>query len=69
MNKYLILIETQNGQIEMHPWHFIDYPWYVYFGTYRANSPWEAQAMAEEDFITDYSQPIKPLSFISYELS
>jgi len=69
MNKYLILINTQGGQIEIHPRHFIDYPWYVYFWTYRASTPWEAQAMAEDDFRVDYAETTLPLSFISYELS
>lgn len=69
MNKYLILINTQGWQIEMHPWHFIDYEWFTYFGTYTANTPEEARAMAEEDFVIDYSQPTIPLQFKSFKLS
>ncbi len=69
MNKYLILINTQGGQIEIHPWHFIDYPWYVYFGTYRANTEQWAFIQAEEDFRCDYTETTIPLSFKAFKLS
>lgn len=73
MNSYLILIYTTGGIIptsntmdDIQDW--IEHEWFTYWWTYKANTEEEALALAETDFITDYTQPTIPLQLKAYRL-